>query len=108
MDAARKAARFYGTQKPERREDNLVSTPMCKTFLLFQSYFVQAKPSFYKPMIVTTMLHLSQQLSGINTVMYYSTSIFNSAGVRNAGLATVFVGLISMVFTFIRYSKSNS
>lgn len=102
MDAARKAADFYGTEEPEQPEENVEATPICKKLLLYLSDHVLAEPAFYKPMIVAAMIHLSQQLSGINAIMFYSTSIFISAGVGNAGFATVFVGVINIVFTGIR------
>ena len=38
MDAARKAADFYGTEEPEQPEENLEATPICKTLLIFKCY----------------------------------------------------------------------
>ena len=38
MDAARKAADFYGTEEPEQPEENLEATPICKTLLIFKSH----------------------------------------------------------------------
>ena len=53
-------------------------------------------------MTCASIIHLSQQLSGINAIMFYSTSIFILAGVEDPGLCTVFVGIINIVFTGIR------
>lgn len=50
------------------------------------------------PTIVAIVLHLSQQLSGINAIFYYSETILKNAGVQNAKYTTPFVGLI-LVFT---------
>lgn len=42
-------------------------------------------------------LQALQQLSGINSVIYYSTEIFDKAGISNAAVATVIVGFVNMV-----------
>jgi len=39
------------------------------------------KPSIYRPLLVGVILQVTQQLAGINTVMYYSATIFTSTGV---------------------------
>lgn len=39
------------------------------------------KPSIYRPLLVGMILQVTQQLAGINTVMYYSATIFTSTGV---------------------------
>jgi len=57
---------------------------------------------FYKPLIVAGVMMLSQQLCGINAIFYYSTGIFQSAGVENGPLSTVYVGIVNVIFTFIR------
>ena len=63
---------------------------------------------FYKPLIVAAMMMFSQQLSGINAIFYYSTGIFNAAGVENGPLSTVAVGFVNVVFTGIRYISPSS
>ncbi|XP_030842993.1 solute carrier family 2, facilitated glucose transporter member 1 [Strongylocentrotus purpuratus] len=40
------------------------------------------KNSLRRPLVISIVMQLSQQLSGINAVLYYSTSIFISAGVE--------------------------
>ncbi len=62
---------------------------------------VITKPIFLKVMVVGVLLQLLQQLSGINTVIYYSTNIFNSAGFNNAAVATIVIGLVNMLSTII-------
>ncbi|KAF6206823.1 hypothetical protein GE061_018059 [Apolygus lucorum] len=58
---------------------------------------------YRRPLIIMCLLHASQQLSGVNVVVYYSTQIFRSAHLSetNAQLATIGVGLINMLTTFV-------
>ncbi|XP_076013761.1 solute carrier family 2, facilitated glucose transporter member 2 [Genypterus blacodes] len=52
-------------------------------------------------LFVALMMHLSQQLSGINAIFYYSTAIFARAGVAQPDYATIGVGVINAVFTMV-------
>nr|XP_021503841.1 solute carrier family 2, facilitated glucose transporter member 4 isoform X1 [Meriones unguiculatus] len=54
-----------------------------------------------QPLIIAVVLQLSQQLSGINAVFYYSTSIFESAGVGQPAYATIGAGVVNTVFTLV-------
>ncbi|XP_061245179.1 solute carrier family 2, facilitated glucose transporter member 3-like [Bos javanicus] len=58
-------------------------------------------PNYRKPIIVSIMLQLSQQLSGINAVIYYSTGIFKDAGVQEPVYATVGTGVVNTIFTVV-------
>ncbi|CAG11687.1 unnamed protein product, partial [Tetraodon nigroviridis] len=58
-------------------------------------------PSFRQPLLIAIMLQLSQQLSGINAVFYYSTGIFESAGVKQPIYATIGAGVVNTVFTIV-------
>lgn len=63
--------------------------------LLFKRWLLPA-------VIIGIMLGLLQQLTGINTIIYYAPTIFKMTGVHsNAGaiLATVGVGVINVLFT---------
>ncbi|XP_014664491.1 PREDICTED: solute carrier family 2, facilitated glucose transporter member 1-like [Priapulus caudatus] len=55
------------------------------------------------PLLITVIMMLSQQLSGINAVMYYSTSIFTKAQLSTTGAmwATIGVGCINVIMTVI-------
>lgn len=59
------------------------------------------KPFFLKVIILGMLLQCLQQLSGINSVIYYSGQIFKVAGFENPGIATVVVGLVNMLTTIL-------
>ncbi|TRY96198.1 hypothetical protein DNTS_009399 [Danionella cerebrum] len=58
-------------------------------------------PAYRQPLLIAVMLQLSQQLSGINAVFYYSTGIFESAGVTQPIYATIGAGVVNTVFTVV-------
>ncbi|XP_050412311.2 solute carrier family 2, facilitated glucose transporter member 1-like isoform X1 [Patella vulgata] len=55
------------------------------------------------PLIISMVLQLSQQFSGINAVIYYSTDIFTSAGLARstAEYATLGVSVVNVSMTFV-------
>ncbi|XP_008303260.1 solute carrier family 2, facilitated glucose transporter member 1-like [Stegastes partitus] len=57
--------------------------------------------SYRQPLLIAVMLQLSQQLSGINAVFYYSTGIFHSAGVKQPIYATIGAGIVNTIFTIV-------
>ncbi|XP_066529832.1 solute carrier family 2, facilitated glucose transporter member 3a [Hoplias malabaricus] len=60
------------------------------------------RTSMYRqPLLIAVILQLSQQLSGINAVFYYSTGIFESAGVSQPIYATIGAGVVNTVFTVV-------
>lgn len=56
---------------------------------------------YRQPIFIAIVLQLSQQLSGINAVFYYSTSIFESARVAQPVYATIGAGIVNVVFTVV-------
>ncbi|XP_070612800.1 solute carrier family 2, facilitated glucose transporter member 3-like [Erythrolamprus reginae] len=58
-------------------------------------------PSYRQAILIAIALQLSQQLSGINAVFYYSTGIFEDAGVKQPVYATVGAGVVNTVFTVV-------
>ncbi|XP_055087340.1 solute carrier family 2, facilitated glucose transporter member 2 [Periophthalmus magnuspinnatus] len=58
-------------------------------------------PVYRDQLFVALMMHISQQLSGINAIFYYSTSIFEQAGIAQPVYATIGVGVINTVFTLV-------
>lgn len=54
-----------------------------------------------RPFILSLMLMLLQQLSGINAVIFYATDIFKDAGSTiDPNIATIIVGVVQMLSTF--------
>lgn len=58
-------------------------------------------PVYRQPIMIAIMLQLSQQLSGINAVFYYSTRIFEKAGVEQPIYATIGAGAVNTAFTVV-------
>ncbi|XP_061424045.1 solute carrier family 2, facilitated glucose transporter member 1-like isoform X1 [Lethenteron reissneri] len=57
--------------------------------------------AYRQPLVVSVVLHLSQQFSGINAIFFYSTSIFTNAGVPNPVYATIGAGAVNVAFTVV-------
>ncbi|KAK7169987.1 hypothetical protein R3I94_000280 [Phoxinus phoxinus] len=58
-------------------------------------------PLYRQPIIISIMLQLSQQLSGVNAIFYYSTDIFKKAGVESPVYATIGAGVVNCAFTIV-------
>uniref|UniRef100_A0A8C8CPL3 Solute carrier family 2, facilitated glucose transporter member 4 n=1 Tax=Oncorhynchus tshawytscha TaxID=74940 RepID=A0A8C8CPL3_ONCTS len=58
-------------------------------------------PMYRQPIIIAILLQLSQQLSGVNAIFYYSTSIFQKAGVQSPVYATIGAGVVNCAFTVV-------
>ncbi|XP_067360200.1 solute carrier family 2, facilitated glucose transporter member 1 isoform X2 [Channa argus] len=58
-------------------------------------------PLYRQPLLIAVTLQLSQQLSGINAVFYYSTRIFEKAGVAQPVYATIGAGVVNTAFTVV-------
>ncbi|XP_046897047.1 solute carrier family 2, facilitated glucose transporter member 1-like [Hypomesus transpacificus] len=58
-------------------------------------------PLYRQPIFIAIMLQLSQQLSGINAIFYYSTRIFEKAGVSQPVYATIGAGIVNTAFTVV-------
>ncbi|CAO1339830.1 unnamed protein product [Diamesa serratosioi] len=56
-------------------------------------------PTLRAPLVIGIVMQLSQQLSGINAVFYYSTSLFMSSGLteESAKFATIGIGCIMVI-----------
>ena len=61
-------------------------------------------PALRKPMVLTIMLAMIQQLTGINTVMYYGAIVFSEHAGASASQAigmNVIVAIVNLTFTLI-------
>ncbi|XP_072769161.1 solute carrier family 2, facilitated glucose transporter member 1-like [Nerophis lumbriciformis] len=102
-EAARKAlVRLRGTEDvsediEEMKEEGMRMAMEKKVSILdlFRSQ------NYRQPIIIAIILQLSQQLSGINAVFYYSTNIFSTAGVDQPIYATIGAGVVNTVFTVV-------
>ncbi|XP_016841957.1 glucose transporter type 1 isoform X5 [Nasonia vitripennis] len=60
-------------------------------------------PTLRSPLIIGVVMQLSQQLSGINAVFYYSTDLFTTSGLphERAKFATIGIGIIMVIMTLV-------
>lgn len=60
-------------------------------------------PALRWPLFIAIMMMLSQQLSGINVAMFYSTQIFRDAGLKGNEpfFATIAMGAINVAQTLV-------
>uniref|UniRef100_A0A0K8UCJ8 Glucose transporter type 1 n=1 Tax=Bactrocera latifrons TaxID=174628 RepID=A0A0K8UCJ8_BACLA len=60
-------------------------------------------PTLRPPLIIGIVMQLSQQFSGINAVLYYSTSLFMSSGLteESAKFSTIGIGAIMLLMTLV-------
>jgi len=56
------------------------------------------------PLIIAVVMQLSQQLSGINAVFYYSTPLFAAMGLTTPEYCTLGVGVVNVVMTLVSLS----
>lgn len=59
------------------------------------------KPELSRPLMISVFIMIFQQLSGINAIMFYTVSIFQKAGLENSEMATVLIGAVQVVATFV-------
>ncbi|CAK9178518.1 unnamed protein product [Ilex paraguariensis] len=56
---------------------------------------------YWLPLMIGIGLLMLQQLSGINGVMFYSSSIFQSAGISSSNVATFALGAVQVIATAV-------
>jgi MFS family permease len=57
--------------------------------------------SYRKPLFIVLLLQLAQQLSGINAVIFYSTSIMSTVFPESSGVITVYISIVNLIITVI-------
>ncbi|XP_072175690.1 solute carrier family 2, facilitated glucose transporter member 8-like [Diadema setosum] len=66
------------------------------------SWIEFSQPTLYKPLVISLVLMFVQQFSGINAVMFYTVSIFQTAEPSmNPNIPTVIVGGVQVLFTCV-------
>ena len=61
-------------------------------------------PRFRRPLLIGILLAIFQQITGVNTIIYYTPTILQMAGFESASsaiLATVLVGTVNLVATIV-------
>ncbi|XP_068137114.1 solute carrier family 2, facilitated glucose transporter member 2 [Hyperolius riggenbachi] len=80
-------------EEMRREKEEAASEKKVSILQLFRS------PNYRQPLLVSLVLHMSQQFSGINGIFYYSTNIFTNAGIGQPVYATIGVGAVNTVAT---------
>ncbi|ERE68286.1 solute carrier family 2, facilitated glucose transporter member 3-like protein [Cricetulus griseus] len=57
--------------------------------------------NYHQSLLIPIILQLSQQLSGINAVFYYSTGIFKNTDIQEPIYAMIGMGVINTIFTVV-------
>jgi sugar porter (SP) family MFS transporter len=57
------------------------------------------RPNMIRPLLISFLVCIGQQVSGPNIINFYSTEIFIKSGVSNPQLATTFVGAVKVLLT---------
>uniref|UniRef100_H0V006 Solute carrier family 2, facilitated glucose transporter member 3 n=1 Tax=Cavia porcellus TaxID=10141 RepID=H0V006_CAVPO len=86
---------FQDIQEMKDESVQMSQEPTVTVLELFRSR------KYQQPILIAIMLQLSQQLSGINAVFYYSTGIFKDAGVQEPIYATIGAGVVNTIFTVV-------
>ncbi|CAK8673582.1 unnamed protein product [Clavelina lepadiformis] len=58
-------------------------------------------PLFYRPLVIVVVLNSSQQLSGINALMFYVHSIFHAANFDDENLPSIMLGSVQILGLFV-------
>ncbi|CDZ77393.1 putative metabolite transport protein CsbC [Legionella massiliensis] len=103
------AERTLGTLKKIRAEGADIHAELDEIMNHINHNAIVDKRLFLKPTIIAVLsvgigLGVFQQFSGINAILYYGPVIFESAGfvpVKNAILATFWIGLLNFIFTVV-------
>nr|AHE63391.1 GLUT2 [Lithobates pipiens] len=82
-------------EEMRREKEEAASEKKVSIIQLFKS------SNYRQPILVSLVLHMSQQFSGINGIFYYSTSIFTKAGISQPIYATIGVGAVNTVATIV-------
>ena len=93
---------MYTVRPPLHAEKELQDMEQAKSRTANKSLSL-LHPSLRIPLLIGIVLAVLQQFSGINAIIYYGPSIFESAGIdsSNALMFQVIIGTINLLFTFV-------
>ena len=96
-------SKVIGTQEAQKEIDDLGQLLSIEK----SSVTELLKPSMRLPLLIGILLPFFSQVTGINVIIYYGTSIFKEAGlgIHSSFGAQVLVGFINMLFTVIAIWK---
>eukprot|EP01134_Creolimax_fragrantissima_P003997 CFRG3997T1 len=77
----------------------IIDQQKLRTKSVLQNLLTLFTPLLRERMTESLVVSAAQQLSGINAIMFYSTSIFQQAGVQNTEFATVLVAMVFFLTT---------
>ncbi|CAO3595333.1 unnamed protein product [Absidia cylindrospora] len=75
---------------PDENDNNIVTL---RRFLTF--------PQYRHPLLLILLVQLSQQFSGINAVIFYSTSIMSTVFPESSDRITVFIAIVNLAMTVV-------
>jgi sugar porter (SP) family MFS transporter len=99
-DEALDVLRLMGSPNSEAELKEIVASVHMERGAKQESLF---DGKYSKPILLAITIGMFNQLSGINAILYYSNSIFASAGFHDtsAALQTVSIGLVNLLATFL-------
>ena len=59
------------------------------------------KPTLYRPFIISIMLMVFQQFTGINAVIVHASRMLRDAGISNANVSAIAIGVVQIIGTGI-------
>lgn len=76
------------------------SEPATEESLTLRQVLVSVDPATQRGVVVISFAHLAQQWGGINSVMYYSTSILSTVSPGGAKYISLFITVVNLFMTF--------
>ncbi len=103
-DAAGSVLRNLRGHADVSAELNELKTDLARESRQLSSWGELLSPRLRRPLVIGIGLAMFQQITGINTVIYFAPEIFQSAGLSSAAtsiLATAGVGLVNVIMTIV-------
>lgn len=88
----------YDPEELEQIVKNAESDRSSESWGLRELFLVHRREAS-KSMIAASLLHIGQQVSGINSILFFSSDIFSSSPTTSSSLVPVFIAILNMVMT---------